>query len=162
MPRSQMTKPIPDPIPDPIPAGLEPVFRYWDKKRGSRRMPRRADIDPAELVAYLAALMIVDVVPDARRYVYRLVGTREVDARGRDPTGRPVGEAFIGSSRERVLANYERVRTTCRPHLDIGTVITTKDRLDDSHVIFLPLSEDGQTVAQILVYTVFDPEPSHA
>ncbi len=86
----------------------------------------------------------------------------EVDARGRDPTGRPVGEAFIGSSRERVLANYDRVHLTGRPHIDTGTVITTKDRLDSSHVIFLPLSEDDQTVSQILVYTVFEPEPPKA
>ena len=146
------------PFPDPIPADLEPLFRYWDQKRGGRRMPRRGDIDPVELVPYLPAVMIVDVVADDRRYVYRLVGTREVDARGRDPTGRPVGEAFIGSSRERVLANYDRVQLTGRPHVDTGTVITTRDRLDDSHVIFLPLSEDDQSVTQILVYTVFDPD----
>jgi hypothetical protein len=147
------------PFPDPIPAGLEPVFRYWDNKRGGRRMPRRADIEPAELIPFLPALMIVDVVADDRRYVYRLVGTREVEARHRDPTGRPVGEAFIGSSREKVLANYDRVQLTGRPHIDIGTVITTQDRLDNSHVIFLPLSEDDQTVTQILVYTVFEPDP---
>lgn len=147
------------PFPDPIPAALEPLHRYWDKKRGDRRMPRRADIDPTELVSFLPALMIVDVVADDRRYVYRLVGTREVDARGRDPTGRPVGEAFMGSSREGVLHNYDRVQRTGRPHVDTGTVVTTKDRLDDSHVIFLPLSEDGQTVTQILVYTVYNPEP---
>jgi hypothetical protein len=145
------------PLPDPIPAGLEPLLRYWDKKRGSRRMPRRADIDPAELVRYLSALMIVDVVADDRRYVYRLVGTREVEARGRDPTGRPVGEAFLGASRENVLANYERARLTGRPHVDLETVITNRDQLDNSHVIFLPLSEDDQTVTQILVYTDFKP-----
>jgi hypothetical protein len=148
------------PLPNPIPDGLEPLFRYWDQKRGDRRMPRRADIDPTELVRFLPALMIVDVVADARRYVYRLVGTREVEARGGDPTGRPVGEAFIGSSRERVLANYDRVQLTGRPHIDISTVITTKDQLDDSQVIFLPLSEDDQAVTQILVYTVFEPEPA--
>jgi hypothetical protein len=101
--------------------------------------------------------MIVDVVADSRRYVYRLVGTREVEARGRDPTGRVVGEAFIGSSRERVLANYDQVQLTRRPHIDLNTVITTKDRLDNSHVIFLPLSEDDQAVTQILVYTDFNP-----
>jgi hypothetical protein len=150
------------PIPDPIPSDLEPVYRYWDRKRGRRRMPRRADIDPVELVGFLPALMIVDVVPDDRRYVYRLVGTREVEARGRDPTGHPVGAAFIGSSRERVLANYDRVQLTGRPHIDTGTVLTIKDRLDDSHVIFLPLSEDDQTVSQILVYTVFEPQPPKA
>ena len=144
-------------IPDPIPAGLEPIYRYWERKRGQRRMPRRADIDPAEMVPFLPALMIVDVVPDARRYVYRLVGTKECEARGRDPTGRPVGEAFIGSSRETVLANYDRVHLTGQPHIDLKTVITNHDRLDNSHVIFMPLSEDGQTVTQILVYTDFHP-----
>jgi hypothetical protein len=140
-----------------IPAGLEPLLRYWERKRGARRMPRRADIDPAEMIAFLPAVMLVDVVADQRRYVYRLVGTREVQARGRDPTGRPVGEAFIGSSRESVLANYDHVSLTCAPHIDLKTVITTGDRLDNSHVIFLPLSEDGETVSQILVYTDFNP-----
>jgi len=120
-------------------------------------MPRRGDIDPTEIVAFLPAVMLVDVVPDDRRYVYRLVGTREVQARGRDPTGRVVGEAFLGASRENVLANYDRVRLTGTPHIDLKTVITNRDRLDNSHVIFLPLSEDGETVSQILVYTDFNP-----
>lgn len=141
----------------PIPPGLGPVHRYWERKRGSRPMPRRADIDPAELVGFLPALMIVDVVADERRYVYRLVGTREVQARGRDPTGRPVGEAFLGASREGVLANYDRVQATGQPVVDLKTVITNRERLGNSHVIFLPLSEDGQTVSQILVYTDFEP-----
>jgi hypothetical protein len=144
--------------PDQAPAGLEPLLRYWERKRGTRRMPRRADIDPAEMVGFLPAVMLVDVVADARRYVYRLVGTREVQARGRDPTGRPVGEAFIGSSRESVLANYDHVSLTGAPHIDLKTVITSGDRLDNSHVIFLPLSEDGETVSQILVYTDFSPK----
>jgi hypothetical protein len=142
--------------PDPMPAGLLPLYRYWNSKRGTRKMPRRSDIDPAEMVPFLPRLMIVDVVDDARRYVYRLVGTREVDARGKDPTGRPVGEAFIGSSRERVLANYDRVSMSARPHVDTGSVITVQDKLDDSHVIFLPISEDDRKVTQILVYTVFE------
>jgi hypothetical protein len=120
-------------------------------------MPRRADIDPTEIVAFLPSVMLVDVVPDDRRYVYRLVGTREVQARGRDPTGRVVGEAFLGASRENVLANYDRVRLTRTPHVDLKTVITNRDRLDNSHVIFLPLSEDAETVTQILVYTDFNP-----
>ena len=120
-------------------------------------MPRRADIDPGEMIGFLPAVMLVDVVPDDRRYVYRLVGTREVQARGRDPTGRVVGEAFLGSSRETVLANYDHVKLTAAPHIDLKTVITNRDRLDNSHVIFLPLSEDGSKVTQILVYTDYHP-----
>ena len=142
--------------PDTMPAGLLPLYRYWDSKRGGRAMPKRTDIDPLELVAFLPRLMIVDVVEDERRYVYRLVGTREVEARGRDPTGRPVGEAFIGSSREKVLANYDRVLMTGKPYVDTATVVTVEEKLDDSQVIFLPISEDDRTVSQILVYTVFE------
>jgi hypothetical protein len=139
-----------------MPAGLLPLYQYWYGKRGARKMPQRADIDPLELVPYLPRLMIVDVVDDERRYVYRLVGTEEVRARGRDPTGHPVGEAFIGSSREKVFSNYDRVLMTGRPYVDTGTVVTIDDKLDDSHVIFLPISEDDRKVSQILVYTVFE------
>jgi hypothetical protein len=51
-------------------------------------MPSRADIDPTEIVPFLPGIMLVDVVADERRFVYRLVGTREVAMRGRDPTGK--------------------------------------------------------------------------
>jgi hypothetical protein len=142
-----------------VPHGLEPLLQYWNSKRGDRAMPRRGDIDPAELRRFLPSLMIVDVVADDRRYVYRLVGTREVEARGGDPTGRPVGEAYMGSKREKVLGHYDRVAASGAPLIDTATVVTNKNRLDDSQVIFLPLSEDGRTVSQILVYTVFEPDP---
>jgi hypothetical protein len=144
---------------EPVPPGLQPLLRYWEQKRGDRRMPRRADIEPSDLVPYLPCMMIVDVVADVRRYVYRLVGTREVEMRGHDPTGRPVLEAFLGAGPEEVFSNYDRVVESRAPHVDTETVVTTENRLDDSEVIFLPLSEDGETVSQILVYTVFDPRP---
>jgi hypothetical protein len=143
-----------------MPTTVAPMWRYWEEKRAERRMPRRADIDPIEMVRYLPNLMIVDVVPDERRYVYRLVGTREVEARGRDPTGKPVGDAFIGSSRENVLAHYDQVVSSCRPLVDTATVTRTDGRVDETHVIFLPLSEDGVSVSQILVYTHFEPSPN--
>src|SRR3954471_8865936 len=76
------------------------VYEYWRGKAAGRAMPYRADIDPAELKPVLPALMLVDVVPDPRRFVYRLVGTHEVAGRGRDPTGLSVAEAFYGASAE--------------------------------------------------------------
>ena len=57
--------------------------QYWEEKRRGRLMPSRADIDPLELRRYLPGIILIDVVDDARRYVYRLVGTREVAMRGR-------------------------------------------------------------------------------
>src|SRR5215470_7158943 len=99
-------------------AAIRALYDYWDQKRGGRRMPARSDIDPTEFVAHLPGIMLVDVVADERRYVYRLVGTREVEARGQDPTGHAVGEKFHGSSRENVLSNYDRVCRERRPLFD--------------------------------------------
>lgn len=134
---------------------IRQMYEYWDRKRGDRRMPRRRDIDPTELGPFLPSMMIVDVVPDERRYVYRLVGTREVAARGRDPTGQPVGTHFFGSSRNAVMLNYDLVCERRAVHMEDDKFITPEGRFGDEEVLFMPLSEDGQTVSQILVYTHF-------
>ncbi len=116
-------------------------------------MPRRSDLDPADLVPYLPSILLVDVVPDERLYVYRLVGTREVKMRGNDPTGKPVMEhGFI--DRALALRNYDTVVLSRKPHVD-ATPWVAKDReWLDMETIFLPLSEDDAEVDKILVYTV--------
>ncbi len=63
------------------------IYLYWDGKRNGRLMPSRADLDPVDIPKLLPDICLVDVVPDARKYVYRLIGTNECAMRGRDPTG---------------------------------------------------------------------------
>lgn len=100
-------------------ANLLPIYAYWLAKRGSRPMPRRADLDPAEIPApLLPGITLVDVVADSRRYVYRLVGTMEVEVRGHDPTGKSVAEAFFGENAEDATECYDRVVATRAPVLD--------------------------------------------
>ncbi|HUJ03619.1 MAG TPA: PAS domain-containing protein, partial [Rhizomicrobium sp.] len=36
---------------------------YWDRKRGERAMPARADIKPAEIKEHLGSIVLVDVLP---------------------------------------------------------------------------------------------------
>ena len=132
---------------------MREIYDYWQRKRGGRRMPRRPDIEPLELTKLLPGIMLVDVVADDRRFVYRLVGTREVEARGEDPTGKSVGEKFFGSTRENVLSNYDRVCRERMPLFDDYSFSASGGRFIDEQVLFLPLSNDDQTVSQILVYT---------
>ena len=75
-------------------AKLQSFYDYWDQRRGDRAMPARGDIGPTEMRPYLGMVMLVDVVPDKRRFVYRLVGTKEVEGRGKDPTGLPVADTW--------------------------------------------------------------------
>ena len=136
-----------------MPPEVEALYRYWDDKRGHRSMPRRADLDPADLTAYLPSILLVDVVPDERLYVYRLVGTREVTMRGNDPTGKPVMDnTFL--DRAQALRNYDQVVLSKAPHIDVTPTTSADREWLDMETVFLPLSEDDIEVDKILVYTV--------
>ncbi|HET6618544.1 MAG TPA: PAS domain-containing protein [Dongiaceae bacterium] len=147
---------------DPAKAEVDPsVFApdivafhaYWNRKRRGRRMPARADIDPAEIVPFLPGIMLVDAVADARRFVYRLVGTREVAMRGRDPTGKSVSEGFYGASAETSIASYQDVLARRALRLERREFTTPDGRFGREQVILLPLSNDDARVNMVLVYT---------
>jgi hypothetical protein len=135
------------------------VYRYWDGKRRGRLMPSRADLDPLEIPRFLPDICLVDVVPDARKYVYRLIGTNEAAMRGRDPTGMAVGDGYFGTSAQSVFLNYDGVTESRAPRLDRDPSITSDDRFIQHESIFLPLSDDGEHVNMILVFTVYGPKP---
>ncbi len=132
------------------------LYNYWRSKCGNRRMPRRADIDPAEIPPrLLPCLSIVDVVDDARRYVYRLVGTADVQVRGSDPTGKSVSEGFFGPDADDALHCYDVVCATRAPLLDPTPFTASNGRYATEETIFLPLSEDGETVNKVMVFFAF-------
>jgi hypothetical protein len=138
-------------------ANLQRIFAYWQSKRGNRAMPRRADLDPTEIPPHLLpGITLVDVVPDRRRYVYRLVGTMEVEVRGYDPTGKSVGQAYFGENAEDATACYDRVVETRAPVLDPQPFLERRRGYQGAESLFLPLSNDGRTVNMILVF--FDPQ----
>lgn len=131
------------------------LFKYWDARRGTRAMPRRQDIDPADFVSQLPYVMLVDIEGIDETGVgifrYRLVGTGEVDLRGQDPTGKLVRDAFFGPNAEDVIDCYEHVRRSGSFLLDPGRCISREGTFTNNVTLFLPLSEDGETVSQILV-----------
>lgn len=130
------------------------LYDYWNRKRQGRRMPSRRDLDPAEMVHHLPGVMLVDVVADDRRFVYRLVGTREVSMRGRDPTGKSVVDEFFAESAEFSVACYQDLVRRATPVIYKNREFTTPDgRFGREHTVLLPLSDDGVNVTMILVYT---------
>ena len=117
-------------------------------------MPMRSDIDPTNMPRrVLPRISIVEVVQDDRRYVYRLVGTGDVEVRGNDPTGKSVLEGFFGPSAEDALACYDRVVATRAPLLDATPFTAPSGKFVEEETLFLPLSEDGINVSKILVYS---------
>ena len=129
------------------------MLAYWDGKRGDRTMPRRSDIDPAELVSLLPNIMLVDVVDDERQFVYRLVGTGEVQVRGTDPTGKSVKDGYFAATPEVAVGNYQRVCDTRAPYYEEDN-FQVIDRFICEANLFLPLSDDDRTVNKILVFSI--------
>jgi hypothetical protein len=153
---------MPPPDPDWLVRSSEPIkqlYGYWRSKWHGEKLPRRKDIDPVEIPRFLPQLTIVEVVPDERRYVYRLVGTREVEIRGKDPTGKSVLEGFFGPSLDNVLGCYDTVVATRGPLYDDERYITPDGRFSDDETLFLPLSDDGETINRVLVFGTFSPAP---
>lgn len=132
-------------------------FRYWDGRRSHRKMPARADIAPEDFPHHLSWVQLVDVEGIDEQgsgiFRYRVVGTAEVELRGFDPTGRLVSEGFFGPSPEDVLACYETVRLSGDFLFESHAYTTSGGKWHDGYTLFLPLSEDGRSVSQVLVYS---------
>ncbi|MBK8161264.1 MAG: PAS domain-containing protein [Rhodospirillaceae bacterium] len=129
------------------------VLDYWQQKCAGRAMPSRADIDPGDLRRFLPHITLVDVVDDPRRFVYRLVGTSEVELRGFDPTGKSVADAYFASSADAALLQYETTRVEKKPRY-VADPFQMVDRFIGEEDLFLPLSNDGVTVNMILVFSI--------
>jgi hypothetical protein len=132
------------------------IFAYWDRQRGARRMPSRRDIEPADLSGHLPGVVIVDVQQKPLDFIYRLVGTREVEARGYDPSGKRVAEHFFGGDAEAVLSNYRYVAAQGTFLYEFERFLDKQGHYRTDETLFLPLSTDDRTVTQILTYSHYD------
>jgi hypothetical protein len=135
---------------------LKRLLAYWIEKRGDRRAPARAGIDPLEIAPLLPYVMLIDVEHAPLRFRYRLVGTEVVKNIGADMTGRYLDE-FVRLGRDApMMADYARVATWGAP----VCAIWEYSRGDGRHVRYerlaLPLSRDGATVDMLFGGAVFD------
>jgi hypothetical protein len=135
------------------PVDLAPELRevkdYWNKKRGARDMPRRADVDPAELRRHLPFLFLIDVLDDARDFRFRLLGTEITDMLQRNSTGKTVREVYAHAEPEIMhwmLEVYGMAVTRKSPVLRRGTLGIVRKEFIAFESLHLPLSDDGEHV----------------
>ncbi len=128
------------------------VLRCWLKWCGDLHLPPKNRLDPLAFPKALPGIQLVQVTDSLDEFIYRLVGTREVEVRGFDPTGRPVAEGFFGATAEDVLENYRNAVKAEGPMCDVDTFrkVNDVDVIDIS--LFLPMTEDGE-IRYILVYS---------
>ncbi|MDP2124240.1 MAG: PAS domain-containing protein [Parvibaculum sp.] len=143
---------------------LSKALAYWNGKRGTRRMPQRADIVPGEIKEILPSIMLTDALADGMRFRCRLVGTAIVSAFGADLTGKYVGE-YAGSADSTGPDEFTRrlYQTAWKERLPVfsrGKYIASRESSLTVNRLLLPLSEDGERPNIIMAVLTFEYEGS--
>lgn len=132
---------------------------YWDSKKAGRALPSRADVKPSDMKEHLGWIILVDVLPDFTDFRYRTIGTRVTQYFLADSTGKTVTEAFAPYGEAAVNGVLWIHRKSARDKLVIrshGGAGWLGRSFLDFDALYLPLSDDGQTVNMILSAFTFD------
>ncbi len=142
----------------------EPRFRaiadYLAGRAPPGLLPGRQHIDAVDLRAHLPFVNLVDVVRDAGRlrYRFRLMGTAQVDATGRDMTGCWFDDVLSAADYRWVAERFGHVVRLRRPDL-AERVLPYPDR---AHVryrrVVFPLARNGVTVDMLLIVHAYAAE----
>jgi hypothetical protein len=134
----------------PRDAVLRALYDYWNKVRGTRKMPSRADIDPVEIPKLLPYILLWNATPGGG-YTIRLVGEEVQRFFGRNATGEAAGSDMTPRSAELMIGILDAVATERVPKFREGKAHWHQDKAyRDYEACFLPLSADGETVDIIL------------
>jgi hypothetical protein len=147
------------------PAHLEhPVLAhlksYWASKRGSRAMPSRAEIKPAEMKEHLGWVVLLDVLPGYADFRYRMIGSRVSEQLLGGFTGKLISEAFAEYGQtvvNAVLAVHRKASRDCIPVRSFGSASALGREFLDYDALILPLSDDGIHANMILNTFTFTP-----
>ncbi len=135
---------------------LHRIIAYWKDLHAGDRLPGRRDIDPSAIRDLLPGIWMLDVQRTPFRLRYRLVGTRMVEAIGREPTGQWVDEVHPHSaSTEAFMVRYLRVVESRVPSRRRGTArLWSHNDYREIENVVLPLAADGVRVDTLLILTV--------
>ena len=132
---------------------LRDGYAYWCQKAAGGKLPRRRDIDPADIAHLLPHVRLVDVIAPGR-FRYRLVGSEAREHHLTNPTGRYVDEMLSPPAGPRVVALYDECVRDRRPIYVEHEFVMPSGLRRLSKVLYTPLSEDGTAVSQVLVFHV--------
>lgn len=154
---------------DPVYADLHPRFSwmrdYLDRVAPPGLLPGRQHIDPVALRTVLPFVNLVDVEREAAsglRFRFRLVGTLQTTAAGREISGRYLEDAVDPTYLERIRANMTAATERRKAIYDRFNMPHPERDFIDSERIYFPLARDGVTVDMLLILNFYpDDEPSH-
>jgi hypothetical protein len=137
---------------------LRRLYEYWRERRGERRFPARADIEPLDLTFLMGNLILVEVIQgEPLDFRIRLHGTNLVQRAGYELTGKMLNELPITQFRQLAMDTFRHVATTGKPFRGYRDRVLD-DRTHRYETVMLPLSNDGEQVDMLLVGLIYADE----
>lgn len=135
---------------------LRQAYDYWERRRDSRPMPARRDLDPVDIPHLLPWLMLTDVLHEPLDFRYRLIGTGIVARSRRDFTGFRLSELSHTGPGSMVWRHRREVVETGRPVFAIPPYTGADATVLRVSGIHMPLSEDGERVTMIFSVVAYE------
>ncbi len=135
---------------------LNDLLGYWDRMRGDKQMPARADIDPLNIPRLLPHLALIETAESLGDFKYRLYGTEVCEGFGHDRTGARLGDLQEDvDNYEEVYSGYWRVYADKAPDYFYGKIVSLAKNFKRYSRLLLPLSSDDEHVDIILCGFLF-------
>lgn len=133
-------------------------YSYWVSKCVDGRLPSRHDINPLEIARLMPHVAILDVRHEPELdFFYRLQGTYIVEHLYSDHSGKWFSEIEHQKAPSRIWQNCVKVVETRAPLLANTPYVGPQRSFRDLEDLILPLSSDGRTVDNLLVFVRFLP-----
>lgn len=128
---------------------IKELFDYWNRGRGDRAVPDRADIEPGAIRRVLADTFVLSVDATAG-HPFRIAGTRVCAAFGRELKNEAFLNLWAADSRQEVRDLLNVVTNEAVGAVASARGTTTDGATHDVEVLVLPLSHRGLTNARVL------------
>lgn len=129
---------------------------YWQRLRGTRAMPSRADIDPVAICHLLPFVTLVDVLSDPLDFRCRLVGGEVERITPFSPRGHRFSQSRSFRAGSDAWANYEHTVLSGRPLTAPLAYDSPDGAVHGLRHCLMPLSADGCTVNMIFTMIAID------
>jgi hypothetical protein len=138
------------------------AFAYWESKRQGRLMPARADINPTEIPQLLRHVIMVRVLRNPLDFEYVLVGNACVEALGFNLSRLKVSQLDkISPGYAQMLhAFHKLICDTRAPQGGWGRLVHVQREYRVFEGIYMPLSDDGETVDRIFAVAEYFTDPN--
>lgn len=130
-------------------ATTEELYRYWDRRRGTRPAPDRTEIEPSDIRTILPDTFILEV-DDTGRFSWRLAGTRVCAVHCRELKGRDFLSDWTGKERQTIQAVLDAIIRESAVGIIQFEGRSERDQNLSMEMVLLPLKVFGRTTCRVL------------